>query len=68
MTVQRFEGVCSVCGAEVGYDYDWSQGIIDIGIEEDGRVFTWIRHYATAPTGANPDCAKFASVLWEVPA
>jgi len=64
---QRFEGRCDVCGADIATDYDPKTGIIDIGITEEGRAFTWIRHYATAPPDANPDCAVYSSRVYEVP-
>jgi hypothetical protein len=31
-----------------------------------GRLITWVRHHATAPEGANPDCAIYSSTVTEV--
>jgi hypothetical protein len=64
--IDRFEGTCDVCGAPIVFEYDRTKGIVDIGIEDDGRVYTWIRHYATAPPEANPDCAIYSSRVYEV--
>jgi hypothetical protein len=61
MGVSRYEGTCDVCGAPISLEFDDRDGIIDIGIREEGGVYTWIRHYATAPPGANPDCARYSS-------
>lgn len=64
--MEHFEGTCDVCGAPISTDYDPSQGIIDVGFDDDGRVFTWIRHYATAPPSANPNCAVYSSRVYKV--
>jgi hypothetical protein len=68
--MRRFEGTCDVCGADIALDHDPSQGIIDIGydVETSGEwhIYTWMRHYATAPPGANPDCAVYSSRVDEV--
>jgi hypothetical protein len=61
-----FEGVCDVCSAAISTDWSLVDGMIDYKIAADGRVITWIRHYATAPAGANPDCAIYSSEVWEV--
>jgi hypothetical protein len=62
----HFEGQCDVCGAPITLDYDTASGVIDYDLMEDGRMRTWIRHYATAPPGANPDCAVYSSVVCAV--
>lgn len=67
MTIQRFEGTCDVCGKEIVIEHDPAQGIIDYSFTDEWRVFTWIRHYATAPKDANPDCAVYSSRVYEVP-
>lgn len=61
-----FIGECDVCGEAIATKHDPTQGVIDINILEDGRIQTWIRHYATAPDNANPDCAKYSSEVYEV--
>lgn len=62
----HFEGTCDICGEPISLDWDFAgPGVIDIGIDGD-LVYTWIRHYATAPEGANPDCAKYFSTVYEV--
>jgi hypothetical protein len=68
-STDHYEGTCDVCGAAISLDFDRTRGdMIDIGIEEGGRVYTWIRHYATAPSDANPDCAKYSSRVYLVEA
>lgn len=61
----HFEGTCDVCGAVISLDYSFSQGLIDYGIDEQNRMYTWVRHYAVAPDGANPDCAIYSSRVIE---
>lgn len=63
MSARHFEGTCDVCGAAIALD-DTTDALFDIGVTEDGRVYTWIRHYATAPLGADPKCAIYSSVVW----
>lgn len=63
-TIDHFEGTCDVCGAPISLDFDRATGIVDIQVAPDGRVGTWMRHYATAPPGANPDCARYSSSVW----
>lgn len=66
---EHFEGNCDVCGARIEMDYP-SEGIIDVAFEEDPedpnryRVYTWMRHYATAPSDADPDCAVYSSRVY----
>lgn len=62
----HFEGTCDVCGVAISHDYHVSEGIIDYKYTSDGRMVTWIRHYATAPAGANPNCAVYSSEVVEV--
>lgn len=57
MKRSRFEGRCDVCKQKISLEHDTREGIIDMGITDFGTPYTWIRHYATAPEGANPDCA-----------
>jgi hypothetical protein len=65
LEVLHFEGACDVCGAQLTMDHCFQvDGLIDYGIESDGRMYTWRRHYATAPVGANPDCAIYSSRVW----
>lgn len=71
MTISHFEGTCCVCGERLAFDHDYERdGVIDINLRGRGdgtlQAGTWIRHYATAPPGANPDCAVYSSELWEV--
>jgi hypothetical protein len=61
---RRFEGTCDVCGDPISLEY--LDGDV-VGITDEGRVYTWRRHYSTAPEGANPDCARYFSVVYEVP-
>lgn len=61
-----FKGICDVCGAPITLEFDWSQGMIDYIVQDDGSLITWMRHYATAPEGANPDCAIYSSRVYEV--
>lgn len=63
--VIHFEGTCDVCGAPLVYDYDPLTSMIDSDVDSEGRMITWIRHYATAPRGANPDCAIYSSTVTE---
>jgi hypothetical protein len=65
MEAIHFEGKCDVCHEPIAMDYDSSGGIIDYYIDQ-GRMVTWVRHYATAPAGANPDCAVYSSKVFEV--
>jgi hypothetical protein len=64
--VRHFEGSCDVCGGAIALDWHPADGIIDYDIDDDGRMFTWVRHYATAPPGADPRCAVYSSVVREV--
>lgn len=66
-TNQRFEGICDVCGVLFSYDWDPAKGLIDFALTDSGRVYTWIRHYATAPPEADPKCAVYSSRLYEIP-
>lgn len=67
--VRHFQGTCDVCGAKLALTHDFaSQGIIDYGVTDDGRLYTWRRHYATAPPWANPNCARYSSIVYELPA
>lgn len=61
-----FQGTCDVCGAVIDLEYNTNEGVIDCKAAPDGRTITWIRHYATAPRGANPDCAIYSSEVVEV--
>lgn len=66
--IRRYEGTCDVCGAPISTEVDSNVGfILDIAYTDEGRAFTWIRHYATAPEGANSDCAVYSSRVYEVP-
>jgi len=65
--IRQFRGICDVCGDPIEFVYDDEQtGCIDFGIADDGHIYTWIRHYATAPAGADPDCARYFSTVHEV--
>lgn len=66
--VEHFEGTCDVCGEDISLDWDYTNGIIDIGIDDEPNVrpYTWIRHYPKAPPEANPDCAIYSSKVWLV--
>jgi hypothetical protein len=61
---RRFTGPCDICGETIDITLDYADGIYDTGFE-DGKVVTWVRHYATAPEGANPDCAKYSSTVYK---
>lgn len=61
----RFEGLCDVCGEPISLSYDPTQGMIDFAIDGN-RMRTRVRHYATAPEGANPNCAIYSSPVIEV--
>jgi hypothetical protein len=64
---RRFEGTCDVCGDPISLDYNFRKhGVIDVAFTDDGTVYTWIRHFATAPADANPDCAVYSSRVYEV--
>ena len=62
--VMRFEGTCDVCGETISLEIDPIRDGVDYGITGDGRVYTWVRHYATAPPDANPDCAVYSSRVY----
>lgn len=64
--IVHFEGTCNVCGAALSLDHDFNSVLIDYGYDKDNRLHTWIRHYATAPPDANPDCAKYFSTVYAV--
>lgn len=65
--VRRFEGFCDVCGVALEHIVRPDDGVMDTGFDEEHQViYTWIRHYATAPAGANPDCAVYSSRVYEV--
>jgi hypothetical protein len=62
----RFVGTCDVCGAHLEYVIgERDQVVADMGVDADSRVYTWIRHYATAPPDADPDCARISSRVYE---
>jgi hypothetical protein len=61
--VRRFRGPCDVCGSQI--EVTLVLGYIDIFITDDDRVGSWVRHYATAPPGADPDCARYSSRVYE---
>lgn len=63
--MRHFEGTCDVCGEPISLDWDMTQGVIDYLIE-DNLMVTWVRHYATAPPEANPECAIYSSRVYEV--
>lgn len=63
--VMHFEGTCDVCGDPISLDWHWKFGIIDYGFDNE-VMFTWMRHYATAPAGANPNCAIYSSRIYLV--
>lgn len=60
----HFEGICDVCGEAISMSWNWADGIIDYGFDENMQMFTWVRHYAIAPLGANPDCAAYSSRVY----
>ena len=56
-----------MCGALITIDHDPTKGMIDVAMSDfDGPVFTWVRHYATAPEGADPRCAVISSRVFLV--
>lgn len=59
----KYEGTCDVCGEVLTGEL--SPGY-DVAVDKDDRLYTWTRHYATAPEGANPDCARYFSVVFLV--
>jgi hypothetical protein len=61
---RRFVGTCDVCGAPLEF-FLGEHDQVDIGVDADFRVYTWIRHYATAPPDADPDCARVSSRVYE---
>ncbi len=62
-----FAGICDICGEGIAYFYDGSRGIIDIYIDSKNEIiYTYVRHYATAPSNADPDCAKYSSPVYQV--
>lgn len=59
----RFKGTCDVCGEDITLEWDYANGIIDIGVEGDEpnvRTFTWIRHIG----GPKPDCDRISSRVY----
>ena len=62
----HFRGICDICGAPISLDFGWHEGMIDYLVQDDGKLITWIRHYAAAPPDANPDCAIYSSRVYEV--
>lgn len=66
MSVTHFEGTCDVCGETITFDHDSKDGMIDLYPVDDSYengFGTYVRHYATAPNGANPDCAVYSSLV-----
>lgn len=61
----KFKGTCDVCGKEIGFEWD-EQFMIDYLVDENDKLITWLRHYAIAPKGANPDCAIYSSRVYQV--
>lgn len=65
--IRHFEGTCDVCGEAIYLTYDLKRdGMIDYKFNKQGRMVTWVRHYATAPENANPHCAVYSSEVVEV--
>lgn len=62
----HFQGTCVVCRTTIDHEYSTGEGVMDHSATPDGRMVTWVRHYATAPVGANPDCAIYSSEVVEV--
>lgn len=62
----HFEGKCDVCHESISMTWNWADGIIDYGYDDNNRMFTWMRHYAIAPRGVNPDCAVYSSRVYRV--
>lgn len=70
MSTTHFEGICDVCGETITFDHDYKDEIIDIYPVDDSYengIATYIRHYATAPKEANPNCAVYSSMLISKP-
>lgn len=61
-----FRGTCDVCGADIEKEHDLDAILIDYNVMDDGRRQIWIRHYATAPEGADPNCGRYSSKVYEV--
>ena len=62
----KFRGTCAVCGEQIEHEWNSNHGMIDYKITDDNKMVTWIRHYGTAPAGANPDCEVYSSEVTEV--
>lgn len=57
--VRHYEGTCDVCGAARAVSIPVAF-CIDVGVEDDGRVYTWVRHL----DGPDANCARYSSRVW----
>lgn len=59
---RRFVGNCGSCGHELEMFYHPDfHGMINIGVEDDGSVYTWMRHI----DGPNNDCDIYSWRVYE---
>lgn len=58
--VAYYEGICDVCGNRI-LAVLGSDEMIDYWVDDQDRLHTWLRHYATAPEDADPRCAIYSS-------
>ena len=60
----RFRGQCAGCGEVIEFEWDWSDGVIDVGVTNltDGLMYTTVKH----GDGSLPECSKLWSTVYEV--
>jgi hypothetical protein len=61
-----FEGTCDVCGGLITFAWDRRRVAVMDYSPEAGGLAVRVRHYATAPEGADPNCAIYGSKVREV--
>lgn len=60
--IKYYAGTCDVCGESITLAFDHSKGIIDIGIGDDDRPYTWVRHLE----GTDPNCKIYSSRVYQL--
>lgn len=65
--VDIYLGTCDVCGEPMPATIHVRGTFLgDWAVDDDGTVYTWRRHYATAPPGEDPRCAIYFSRIYRV--
>lgn len=58
--MNHYEGICDVCGEKISLDHDPDTSILGVGIDQDGRMYTWARHI----NGPKDECSLYSSRVY----